>query len=361
MVREVAHPNTDMFAKPKLESYLGVDIGAGGVKIVQLANEKGRARLVTYGWSERAPSEVGLSALDNVEDTAALIRKILDKAKDPQTPTKRAIAGIPVSQVFSSVISVNVPSGKKKELDAAIKLQARKITPRPLEEMVLDYKTVEETPKQTKVLLTAAEQVLVRKYVDIFKRAGLELVSLETEPLALVRSLVGRDKSTVMLVDIGAVRTSIAIVERGVPFVSRSIDVGGISFTKTIAEKLRLGLDAAEQMKQDVASMAGAGAQVDVPKMMEQLVAHIVNEVRYVMNLYTSQEGWSGSVEKIVLTGGTSLFPKLSEAIGSALGIRTYVGDPWARVVYPEDLRPILDQIGPRFAVSVGLAMRDIE
>ena len=34
-----------LFGGPKLQSYLGVDIGAGSIKIVELANEKGRARL----------------------------------------------------------------------------------------------------------------------------------------------------------------------------------------------------------------------------------------------------------------------------------------------------------------------------
>ncbi len=34
-------------------SYLGVDLGASSVKVVELANFKGRPRLVTYGFSER--------------------------------------------------------------------------------------------------------------------------------------------------------------------------------------------------------------------------------------------------------------------------------------------------------------------
>lgn len=343
-----------------MPSYLGVDIGAGGIKLVQLANEKGRARLVTYGFSEREPDRMGISPFDQIAETAQLIKKIYDKAKDAKNPTKKVITGIPVAQVFSSVLSLNVPSAKKKELDLMIKVQARKITPRPIEEMVLDYKIVEETPKSTKVLLTAAESVLVRKYVEIFKQAGLELLSLETEPLALIRSLIGRDKSTIMLVDIGALRTSISIVEKGVPFVSRSIDVGGLSFTKVIAGGLKLALPAAEQMKHDLGAVGGTAAPA-LPKLAEPLVANIVSELRYVVNLYTSQQGWSGTVEKIVLTGGSSLFPKIADSISSALGIKTHIGDPWARVVYPEDLRQILDQIGPRFAVGVGLAMRDIE
>jgi len=37
------------------------------------------------------------------------------------------------------------------------------------------------------------------------------------------------------------------------------------------------------------------------------------------------------------------------------------VGDPWSRVIYPLELKPVLDRIGARFSVSVGLAMREIE
>ncbi|RKX90927.1 MAG: pilus assembly protein PilM, partial [Spirochaetes bacterium] len=47
--------------------------------------------------------------------------------------------------------------------------------------------------------------------------------------------------------------------------------------------------------------------------------------------------------------------------LGEALNMRVYLGDPWARVIYPEDLKPVLDEIGPRFAVAIGLAMRDID
>ncbi len=57
----------------------------------------------------------------------------------------------------------------------------------------------------------------------------------------------------------------------------------------------------------------------------------------------------------------TMAFPRLADAICATIGTKTYVGDPWARVVYPLDLRPVLDQIGARFSVAVGLAMRDIE
>jgi hypothetical protein len=41
--------------------------------------------------------------------------------------------------------------------------------------------------------------------------------------------------------------------------------------------------------------------------------------------------------------------------------MNVYRGDPWARVVFPEDLRPVLDEVGPRLSIAIGLGMREIE
>ena len=348
------------FGKPAKASYLGVDIGAGGVKIAELASEKGRARLVTYGFSEQAPEDPPLNAVTDTEAIGALVKKVAAKAG---CSSRKAVAGIPVSQVFSSVLTVNVPSAKKKELREAINAQARKITPRPIEEMVIDFKIVEEGEKATKALLTGAESSLVRKYIDIFKTAGLELLSLETEAFALIRSLVGRDRSSLVIVDIGAVRTNISVIDKGIPLITRSLDLGGVTFTRALAGQSRLGLAAAEQMKVDLGALASALPPSGLPPAMAGMADTVINELKYVLNLTAGQRaGASGAaVEKIVLAGGGALLPRLADVIGQRLDIRTIVGDPWARVVYPEDLRPVLDQIGSRFAVAIGLAMRDIE
>ncbi|KKQ55012.1 MAG: hypothetical protein US74_C0045G0015, partial [Parcubacteria group bacterium GW2011_GWA2_38_13] len=42
------------------------------------------------------------------------------------------------------------------------------------------------------------------------------------------------------------------------------------------------------------------------------------------------------------------------------LNMRVYLGDPWARVIYPEELKPALAEVGPRFSVAIGLAMKEI-
>ena len=65
-------------------------------------------------------------------------------------------------------------------------------------------------------------------------------------------------------------------------------------------------------------------------------------------------------MEKIILTGGSSVLIGLTDYLKEILQIKVYVGDPWARVIYPVELKSVLAELGPRFSVPVGLAMREI-
>lgn len=366
------------------QSYIGVDLGAGGIKFCELQNEKGRARLVTYSFTERLPDAEPMNLIDAPKDTVDLLKKMVQKAK---TTTTRAVAGLPIASVFSAVITVP-KTANEKDFKEAVHWQAKKLIPVPLEDMVLDFKKItapEEKKRSEKkggkegkgkkaekkddaktqpVLITGASKAMVQKYVTIFKQAGLELVSLETEAFALIRALVGKDRSTTMIVDIGALRTNIIIVENGIPYVTRSLDMGGATFTKAIGATLSMDMRSAEQMKCDIKSVSSIYPGEGLPKVFDSALQPLVTELKYSMGIHTGAQEKSvqgKQVEKIILTGGSALLPSLSDYVAKQLGLRTYVGDPWARVVYPDGLRNVLDEIGPRFAVPIGLAMRDIE
>jgi len=347
-----------LFGTPKT-SYLGVDFGSSGIKLVELMNEKGRARVLTYSFVERPPSEMATGYLDDPVGTAELLKKMMKKSK---TSTRRTISALPIASVFSSIITLE-KNEKKEEMEKAVRAQAKKLIPLPLEEMTVDWKPVvtskpDPESKFSQVLLTGAAKTLIKKYSDIFANAGLELLSLETEALALIRSLLGRDRSATLLLDIGGVRTNIIIVENGIPFVSRSVARGGLSLTNETATALSLQPDQAEHMKRDAGALGAGG----FPKVFEKVMAPIITELNYSMNLFLGQGDNQGkTIEKIILTGGSSHLPNLADYLGKALNMRVYVGDPWSRVVYPEALKPVLDEIGPRFGVAVGLAMRDID
>ena len=96
-----------------------------------------------------------------------------------------------------------------------------------------------------------------------------------------------------------------------------------------------------------------------LPPMVEAAIKPLVHEMRYALQLYAEQDFHENrSVDKIILTGGSSSLPGLSAYVTQALNVNCYLGDPWARVATQPEARSVLDEVGARFAVAAGLAMR---
>lgn len=344
--------------------YLGVDIGTSGIKLVELVSSKNRPQLETYGSIDFATA----GTIMQTEFIPVIVESLKRLVKETRASSSKAVAAIPNYSVFSSILTL--PSMNKKDLASAIHWEAKKFVPIPLDEMVLDWKVLESesskkpadatqplSPSTIRVLITAAPKAVVQKYVDVFRVVSLELVSLETDSFALERSLVGMDRTPTMIVDMGATSTGIIIAENGIPVLNRNVDVGGRTATQAIMNNLRVDEERAEQFKRDIGF--SPDSQNGIPQTIETSISPVVNEIKYGFDLYYSHPK-SAKVERVILTGGSAYLPGLVDYLQKLLNMKVFVGDPWARVVYPVELKPALDEIAPRFAGSVGLAMREI-
>ncbi len=376
-----------LFAKTK--SYLGVDIGAGGVKVVELKKEKGRPVLFTYGYStgklpigdwQKTAGQGGGDDLD-MEDVQAAqpargastasikiyIEAIMEVCRRAKIASKTAVVSLPVSSVFHALVTL--PQSEKEEFDEMLKTEVKKLLPRPVDEMALDYQLLPVPPgaKVKKAIVNAVPRELVDFYSAIFHKTGLFLDSLEPESSALCRVLVGKDAGVNMLVDMGAERTNFFITDQGYPVTHHSIEIGGNDISRILGGILGAEEAEVEQIKNDVFSWLnrpGNLAASETSRWLEifsSILEPIIKEIEYDTELFLRQTGNEGKrVEKIILTGGASFWPGLSQYISERFQVKCYVGDPWSRVVYQDSLRPLLRQLGPRLAVAIGLAMRSI-
>ncbi len=343
-------------------SYMGIDIGSTGIKIVELKKESGKIKLVNYGFSENEESEIV-----DWQNSPGLSSKVIKKIiREAGIGAQSAISALPTFSVFSSIL--NLSNVSKKDIASAIHWEAKKVIPLPLEDMILDWKEIntdakEENKKKKanniKVLLTGAPRILVKKYIEIFKLAKINLLSLETETFSLIRSLLGNDKSTIMLVEIGASTTDVSVVDSIIPVLNRSIDVGGEKITEAISKNLNISLDKSEQFKYDLGVSAIASPDSKAPQAIVDAVSPVVNEIKYAINHF--QDKNNKKIEKIVLSGGSALLPNLAKYLAKILDMKVIIGDPWSRVSYPKELKPLLQEIGPRLAVAIGLAIRELE
>lgn len=346
-----------MFLFRHKTSYLGVDFGSAGLKAVELGIEHGKPKLITYGLTELPVDIVRNVSAEAQEAAITSLRALVRQA---HVTTTKAIAALPNFAVFTQIM--DLPSMSSKDLAAAVRWEAKKIVPWPLEEMILDWKQLtpaekKESSANSKVLLIAAPKNLVARYMEIFKQAGLSLLSLETEAFAVARSLMVSDVRSVMIVDFGAFTTDIAVVVDGVPVVNRSLDVGGNTLTQAIARSLNVNEQRAEQFKRDfgLALEAGSG---NIPQTIANALSPVINEVKYLFDLYQGQG--NEPIQKVVLTGGSAYLPSLPRFLQDLMKVPVYLGDPWHRVSYPVELKPALDEVGPAMVVAIGLALREI-
>ena len=112
-------------------------------------------------------------------------------------------------------------------------------------------------------------------------------------------------------------------------------------------------------MKFDLGVSALGENQVAVPQIIMTAVSPIINEIKYMIELFESSN--NEKVEKIILTGGGSVLINLANYLENVLNVQVIIGNPWFRVSYQKELQPVLSEVGPRLAIAIGLAMRSIE
>ena len=351
-----------LFSKPK--SHLGIDIGTSNIKIVQLKPQDNHFVLETYGLVNVAYQISNKDSGSAISQTAQILKNLIKKAG---VTTNRIVASLPNNVVFTSVIEM--PRIPEEELQTAVEFEAKKYVPLPLEEVALSWSVIEENKKKigrdtnlgsvsggvdsnkNKILLTAVPTVVIDNYVKVFHEAGLEPDALEIEALSLIRSLVSDDESTILVIDIGAKNTSINLVDNGYIRFSKNLGIGGDTVTTSISQSLSVNFARAEQFKKDF-GLSGQGQQI--PQVMRPILDIIKNEALQLISLMESR---GERIDKVLLSGGGAKLPGLSEYF-AVMGKPVKLADPWSNVLYPADLKPVVQSLGLNLAVATGLAMR---
>ena len=217
-----------------------------------------------------------------------------------------------------------------------------------------------EKKGNVEVLLVAAPKLLIDKYLNIIKLAGLTTVSMETEITAVVRALVQRVEGTptTMVISIGASTTDLSIVASNQISFTRSIATGGLALARGVAQDLGFELDQAEEYMKtyglDATQLEGKVMQAIKP-----IFDVVVNEIRRALSFYSVKHPES-PVKRVVLSGGTAKLPGLVIYLAEALGLEVQLGNPWEDISLPSQVQAQLVDNATSYTVAVGLALKGI-
>lgn len=357
--------------KPK--SKLGVDIGTASIKIVELSKEAGRFKLENYGLFELESIEEAVNVSDQAakgrivhlsdQDLAWGIKEVLKRTKIKARDT---VASIPSFSTFSTIITM--PYLSEKDIAKTIPFEARKYIPIPLNEVVLDWSIINVSapnelsngqggkPPTVEVFIVAVPIDETERYKRIMTLAGLNLRALELENSALVRGLLGNDLSPVAIVNIGGRSTSILIVDNGFERISHNYEVGGFEITRSISRSLSIALKRAEELKKSF-GMKDVDNNV-ILQAMSSLIDMMALETRKTIKNYEDVK--HTKITKIALVGGLVNMPNFSDYFAAKLETPVALGNPLARVILPQGIEKLKNELNSTFSISIGLAMREI-
>ena len=189
------------------------------------------------------------------------------------------------------------------------------------------------------------------------KAVKINVRAAELETFSIVRSLIGDDAGTYLIIDIGFRACNVILVEKGVIKISRNIDTGGNDITKSVAESFNVSWEKAEDMKKQQKDLINSKESGVVIYSLEL----IIDEIRRILESRKSENSSSGKIDGIIISGGSANMKGLAGYISNTLGIRAVIGNPWKKIVFDEKLKSKIEKLGPSFSVAVGLALRGIE
>ncbi len=343
-----------------MSEFFGLDIGSHTIKAVQIDKKDGSSRLTHFSIYDTPPRVFESEA---EEDRKALAKAVKSAVKEANIKSRKVVAALPESKLFTRVIEL--PQMSDKELSASLEYEAERYIPFPIDEATYDFEVVAKPEKAEKmqVLLVASPENLTRRYLDVLESAGLEVLALEPETVALTRALVGEGEKAqipTLLVSIGSSSTDLIITKEGKIRFTRSVGTGGKALGRALARALGFEEEQAESYKKSYGLEEGQ-LEGKVSDVLKPVFKVIVEEMRRSLDFYESRRSGEG-VKRIILSGGTANLPGVLVYLASEFGVEVQLANPWEDVHFSEEEldREKMEELGPVLAVAVGMALRKV-
>lgn len=373
----------------------GVDIGSTKVVITTGTIKEGMIDII--GISKKPNSGMRKGMITDIEETVSSITAALDEAE--------RMAGVPINSAYVSIsgshihcvqskgiIAVSRSDGEISEVDVERVIEAARTVAMPPNQEILhiipQYFSIDGQTEQIKdpigmsgvrlevsVLVIGGSVSAIRNLGKCVSQAGLEINNMFFTPLATSEILLSKKQKEVgvVLLDIGAATTEMAVFEEGNLIHAKVFPVGSSYITNDIAIGLRTTIDAAEKIKTKYATAdiskikdtdeikMSSFDPTSTNKVSKKYIAEIV-EARLI-EIFSMVKDELKKIKKdglmpagVILTGGGAKLHGITEFSKEYLRLPAQLGFPLIEVSGMVDK---LDD--PVYTASVGLMLKGIE
>jgi len=334
-------------------SSVGLDIGSGYLKVVQLKDTKGGYELELFDMVPLPPELiVDGSIIDSLRLSDAL-KELSRKARIKTKDVVISIAG------HSSVIikRISLPDMSEEELSESIKFEAEQYIPFDIEDVNLDFQILgpKEEPGKMDVMLVAVKKDIINEYLSVVKEAGFNCQIVDVNSFALeniyeVNYEIEPGKN-IALINIGASTINMNILKGGISVFTRDSAVGSNLHTEVLQREFNLTFDVAERLKRDE-PVENISMQ-DALSVMDLASEEIIGEVN------RSLEYFHEEINEVILSGGCALIKDFPKILAEKIGVETKIMQPFRNIRIPKKFdMTYIEEMAPIAAIAAGLALR---
>ncbi|WP_027882559.1 type IV pilus assembly protein PilM [Meiothermus rufus] len=365
--------------RPRVEA-IGLEIGSANIKMVELSGTPPSLKNLSI-----RPTPPGVIQEGSITEPGALTDLIKEMLAEMRTRKRYVVTA--ASNLAVITHTLQVPKMPIKQMEEAVRWEAERYIPFPIDEVVLDYAPLdplEAIPEgeQMDVVVGAARQETVASLVEALKASELEPLVIDVKPFAGLRTLTNRlvatDREPITLfLEIGAESSALVLTRGERLLLNRVINLSGKDFTTAIAKAFNLDLMDAEEAKKNYGLATIPTEDEDLlldfdaererfnPARMydaiRPVLVELTTELRRSLEFFRVQVGDLG-VDQGFVAGGGSKLRSLVPLLGDTLGIPLETADPWQGIQIDKSRFDLeyLRGLAPEFTVPVGLALRGV-
>jgi type IV pilus assembly protein PilM len=333
---------------------VGLDIGSGFVKLIEVDRSGGRPEVVRLAMRPLLPDAIGEG---EVMDPALVADTVRDLVAESGIKGKEVVTAVGGHDVI--IKKIEMDRMKASDAKEVIRWEAEQHVPFDIRSVELDFQILDPDADglQMQVLLVAAKRELVENKVSLLIDAGLQPSIIDVDAFALHNAFEHNHpdamKGIVALLNLGHETTNVNILEDGVPILTRDIPFGSRRIREDLQRERGLTAEQAEEVVQGRSPLPELGRFVEASA--EEVAVGVERAAAFLMTQHAGV-----GLGRIFLSGGGARIRGMAEALASRMGVETRLVNPFERVGVRPDapMNLLLDEAGPMLLLPLGLALR---
>lgn len=303
---------------------VGIDIGTHQIQVVVAEWARGSEKMRVLGTGVALSDGVRRGNIERVEDAARALKEAVKRAEMGVGfkigAASFSFGGASLSSVLSRgqiVVSGETAEITRADIDRAIEVSHAVLLPIANKIILhripvifrVDNGILTQTPAglagsrlEVDTLFVTGFHPHAENIVAAAAKAGVAVDNLTATPIAAAHAVLSKRQKEVgvMLLDIGAGSTSLAIYEEGRPISVETFPVGSASITHDLAIGFKIGIDDAEALKQSYDNYQG-----QEKKKVEEVIAARITGIFELVYKHLKKIGRDRLLPAgVVLTGG---------------------------------------------------------